>query len=113
MTEAMWKVLPALMYSLAEDARVKAVLLTGAGGHFSTGADITEFASTYGTPAAARATNDKIEEARAAIADLPKPTIAMVPGLAVGAGCGLAMACDLRFVAAEARLALPPARLGA
>ncbi|MEM1300092.1 MAG: enoyl-CoA hydratase-related protein [Pseudomonadota bacterium] len=113
MTEAMWRALPGQMRNLAEDARVKAVLFTGAGGHFSTGADITEFANTYGSPAAARATNDKIETARAAISELPKPTIAVVPGLAVGAGCGLAMACDLRFASDIAHFALPPARLGA
>ncbi|MEO1491338.1 MAG: enoyl-CoA hydratase-related protein [Pseudomonadota bacterium] len=113
MTEAMWRALPGLLKDLADDTRVKAVMLTGAGGHFSTGADITEFATTYGSAAAARATNDLIETARAAIANLPKPTIAVVPGLAVGAGCGIAMACDLRFVADAARLALPPARLGA
>lgn len=113
MTEAMWRAFPSLLKDLAEDTRVKAVLLTGAGGHFSSGADITEFATTYGNAAAARATNDLIEATRAAITDFPKPTIAVVPGLAVGAGCGIAMACDLRFVSDAARLALPPARLGA
>jgi enoyl-CoA hydratase/carnithine racemase len=113
MSLAMWQALPRLLAHLAEDATVKAVLLTGAGGHFSAGADISEFSTTYGTPADARATNDLIESVRSAITNLPKPTIAVVPGLAVGAGCGLAMACDLRFVAAEARFALPPARLGA
>ena len=113
MTEAMWQALPGLLASLAKDNSVRAVLLTGAGGHFSTGADITEFATTYGSAAAARASNDLIETTRSALTHLPKPTIAVVPGLAVGAGCGLAMACDLRFVAEGARFALPPARLGA
>lgn len=112
MTEAMWQAMPGLLASVEEDTRVKAVLLTGAGGHFSTGADITEFATTYGSAAAARATNDLIEATRSALTSRPKPTIAVVPGLAIGAGCGLAMACDLRFVAEGARFALPPARLG-
>jgi enoyl-CoA hydratase len=47
-----------------------------------------------------------------AIADLEVPTIAAVNGPAVGAGLALALACDLRFVAVEARLAVPFTRLG-
>ena len=113
MTEAMWHALPGLLRDLAEDTRVRALLLTGAGGHFSTGADVTEFTRIFGSAEAARATNDLIEAGRAAIAGFSTPTIALVPGLAVGAGCGLAMACDMRFVAEEARFALPPAKLGA
>lgn len=113
MTEAMWRALPDLLASLAEDPRVKALLLTGAGGEFCTGADISEFAKTYGSGKAARATNDLIETVRSTLTHFPKPTIAVLPGLAVGAGCGLAIACDLRFAAERARIGMPPARLGA
>lgn len=112
MTAAMWAALPGLVDRLSADERVRAVLLTGAGGNFSTGADVSEFPDAFADAAAARAYNDLIEAARAALTRLPKPTVAVVPGLAVGAGCGLAMACDLRFAAAEARFAMPPARLG-
>lgn len=113
MTSAMWRALPPLMDRLAGDDRVKAVLLTGAGGELCTGADVSEFPSAFADARAARAYNDLVEAGRHALTHQPKPTIAVVPGLAVGAGCGLAMACDLRFASDTARFAMPPARLGA
>ena len=113
MTEGMWQAVPGLMDLLAADARVKAILLTGAGGAFCTGADVSEFPTAFADAEAARAYNDLVEAGRAALTHQPKPTIAVVPGLAVGAGCGLAMACDLRFASEGARFAMPPAKLGA
>ena len=113
MTLAMWSALPALMEQLAQNAGTKVVLLTGAHRAFCTGADVSEFPSAFADATAARAYNDLVEAGRAALTDFPKPTIALVPGLAVGAGCGLAIACDLRFAADGARFAMPPARLGA
>ena len=113
MTRAMWMALPQALGTLAGDSEVKAVLLTGAGGNLCTGADVTEFPSAFADAKAARDYNDLVEAGRLALTDFPKPTIAVVPGLAVGAGCGLAMACDLRFAADVARFAMPPARLGA
>ncbi|MEM7211273.1 MAG: enoyl-CoA hydratase-related protein [Pseudomonadota bacterium] len=113
MTQAMWSALPGALDSLSGDARVKVVLLTGAGDAFCAGADVSEFPSTFADAGAARAYNDLVEAARHALTHVPKATIAVVPGLAVGAGCGLAIACDLRFAADTARLGMPPARLGA
>ena len=113
MTTAMWQALPGLMDLLASDDFVKAILLTGAGGEFCTGADVSEFPTAFADAEAARAYNDLVEAGRHALTHQPKPTIAVVPGLAVGAGCGLSMACDLRFAAEKARFAMPPAKLGA
>lgn len=113
MTSAMWRALPELTGQLATDDRVRSVLLTGAGGELCTGADVSEFPSAFADASAARRYNDLVETARRALTDVPKPTIAVVPGLAVGAGCGLAMTCDLRFASDTARFAMPPARLGA
>lgn len=112
MTAAMWTAMPGLMTELAADKGVKAILLTGTGGHFCAGADISEFPAAFANEAAARAFNGLVEAGRAALTRQPKPTIAVVQGLAVGGGCGLAVACDLRFAAAGARFAMPPARLG-
>lgn len=113
MTKAMWTALPLLCDQLANDSSIKAVLLTGATGVFSAGADVSEFPSAFADSTAARTYNDLVEAGRAALTALPRPTIAVVPGLAVGAGCGLAIACDLRFAANGARFAMPPAKLGA
>lgn len=113
MTVAMWRALPGLIGRTAEDDGIRAVLLTGAGGAFCTGADVSEFPTAFADAASAGRYNALVEAGRRALADLPKPTIAVVPGLAVGAGCGLAMACDLRFAAEGARFGMPPARLGA
>ncbi|MEM1161026.1 MAG: enoyl-CoA hydratase-related protein [Pseudomonadota bacterium] len=112
-TEAMWRALPDLCDRLGRDENVRGVLLTGAGDHFCGGADVAEFPRVFASPAAARDYNDLVEGGRLALTLLPKPTVAAVRGYAVGAGCGIAMACDLRFAAVGAQFAMPPARLGA
>lgn len=113
MTRAMWIAMPQALDALASDDDVKVILLTGEGGHLCAGADVTEFPSAFADAKAAREYNDLVEAGRRALTEFPKPTVAVVPGLAVGAGCGLAVACDLRFAANVAKFAMPPARLGA
>lgn len=113
MTRAMWAVLPDLMAQLANSDQVKAVLLTGAGGVFCAGADVSEFPATFVDAGSSAVYNDLVEAGRVAISRQPKPTIAAVSGLAIGGGCGLAAACDLRFADNGARFAMPPARIGA
>ena len=49
---------------------------------------------------------------QAALRTLPRPTIALIEGVCVGGGCGVALACDLRFASTGARFAITPARLG-
>lgn len=113
LTAAMWAALPAVAARLAE-GDVRVVLLRGAGERaFSGGADIAEFPEVYATAAAARAYNDAVRAGQDAVARLEKPVIAVVWGACVGGGCGLALACDLRFAAEGARFGIPPARLGA
>jgi enoyl-CoA hydratase len=95
---------------LREDAEVRVVILTGAGERaFIAGADIGEFAER--TPLEQRAAMEGrrlFEE----IATFPKPTIAMINGFALGGGCEVALACDLRIAARSARLGQPEIRLG-
>jgi enoyl-CoA hydratase/carnithine racemase len=110
----MWTTVSQLVKSLAGDAEIKVVTLRGAGERaFSAGADIKEFEAVYGTPESAHAHNAIIREAQNALASLSQPTIAMVRGDCVGGGCGLALACDLRFASMDARFAISPARIGA
>lgn len=113
MTLAMWRALPGLVAEADADSAVCVLVLRGAGGAaFSAGADIAEFGTVFATPESARAYNDAVRAGLAALEGAGKPCIAAIEGLCVGGGCGLAIACDLRFAAAGARLGITPARLG-
>jgi enoyl-CoA hydratase len=95
---------------LREDGNARVVVITGAGDKaFIAGADITEFAER--TPVQQRAV---MEERRIfdAVAEFPKPVIAMINGFALGGGCELALACDMRIAARSARLGQPEIKLG-
>ncbi|ARF78398.1 enoyl-CoA hydratase/isomerase family protein [Kitasatospora aureofaciens] len=111
-TLAVWQALPKVLDQLAEQDGVRALLLTGAGNTFSAGADITELAEVYGDPQRADAYHAVNVAAEEALAAFPHPTLAVVHGACVGGGCQLAVACDLRFVAEDARLGITPAKLG-
>lgn len=99
---------------MAEDADVKVVVLTGAAaagaaGGFCSGGDVTGSGrgapgSEKGVPADALSGDLSRHDLHAAMRLhlMPKPTIAMVGGPAVGAGCSLAAACDLRFASEDA-----------
>ncbi|MET8975525.1 enoyl-CoA hydratase/isomerase family protein [Streptomyces sp. NPDC004539] len=106
MTTAMWRALPPLLTGLAADPRVGALVLTGEGGTFCAGADISEM---RGSAAEARELAVLAEEALAAF---PRPTLAAVRGHCVGGGAQLAAACDLRFAEEGALFGVTPAKLG-
>jgi enoyl-CoA hydratase len=95
---------------LRDEPEVRVLVFTGAGDKaFIAGADIGEFAER--TPLEQRA----VMEGRRVfdeIAAYPKPTIAMINGFALGGGCELALACDMRIAARSARLGQPEIRLG-
>ncbi|MER5701160.1 enoyl-CoA hydratase/isomerase family protein [Micromonospora sp. NPDC002296] len=107
MTAAMWRQLPVLLDRLEADERVRVLVLTGAGGTFCAGADLGDLDELLDAGDASIAV--AAEERLAAFA---RPTVAAIEGACVGGGCQLAVACDLRLAAAEARFGVPPARLG-
>lgn len=111
MARAMWGALPAIADAVA-GADSRALILSGEGGSFSAGADISEFAAIYATPETAMAANAAIRAGLAALRDLPCPVIAAVQGACVGGGVALTLACDHVIAAPEAFFAIPPARLG-
>ncbi|MFJ5885192.1 enoyl-CoA hydratase/isomerase family protein [Kitasatospora cineracea] len=111
-TGAMWRALPGVLAELARRPDVRVLVLTGAGGAFSAGADIAELAGVYADPAAAGAYHAANVAAEEALAAFPGPTLAVVRGACVGGGCQLALACDLRLAAEDARLGITPAKLG-
>ena len=97
--------------AIQADPSVRVVLLTGAGPAFSAGADLREFAP--GTPPAATLPRFRlVVENLRRIGELEQPTLAAVQGPAVGAGWGLALACDLCFAAEPATFALPEVAKG-
>ena len=95
---------------LAGDTAVRAVVLTGAGEKaFAAGADIKYMVGL--DPMAARAWGSLGHETALLLEEMAKPTIAAVNGVALGGGCELALACDLRFASSRARLGQPEINL--
>lgn len=112
-TFGMFRRLPALLAEAAAQPPARVLVLRGAGTKsFSAGADIGEFAAVRSTPEQALAYDEAVLAAEEALAAFPAPTIAAVHGYCYGGGCGLALACDVRFAARSARFAITPAKLG-
>ncbi len=112
LNRATWRALPETCAAIAARAAALAVIVEGAGGHFSSGADIAEFDAVYRDAEATRDYIDSIQAALSALASLDRPTIAAIEGSAVGGGLAVALCCDLRFVGDDAHLAAPPAKHG-
>ena len=93
-----------------DDEDVRAVVLTGAGEKaFAAGADI-KYMSGLDVDGA-KAWGALGHEATALLETMPKPAIAAVNGFALGGGCELALACDLRFASARAKFGQPEINL--
>jgi enoyl-CoA hydratase/carnithine racemase len=89
----------------AEDTGARCIVLTGAGGAFCAGADLKAAVAGGGdVMAEIDKTIDKYHATIRSIVGAPKPVVAAVDGSAVGFGCDLALACDLRVLSTEAFL---------
>jgi enoyl-CoA hydratase len=112
LSDALVADLRAALAEVGADPAIRAVVLTGSGTRaFMSGADINEL-NTLTNAAAAEAKAAATQAMQREIQRLPKPVIAAVNGYALGAGCELAMACDIRIAADTAFFGLPEINLG-
>jgi len=89
---------------------VRAVVIAGAAGVFSAGADISEMVGMSADAMELQA--PRLQAAFAAVAAIPKPVIAAIEGYALGGGCELALAADCRFMSTRAVIGLTELELG-
>jgi enoyl-CoA hydratase len=106
--------LGAAIEQIRADGGVRAVILTGAGRTFSTGADQAVLAQiSEGMDLAEfRAEMERWQSVFNALADLPQITIAVINGLTLGGGVELALCCDFRFASSKAIFGMPEIKLG-
>ncbi|MBS0412446.1 MAG: enoyl-CoA hydratase/isomerase family protein [Proteobacteria bacterium] len=123
LTGEMQAALSSAVDRLALDPKVRVVVLTGAAGAFCAGGDVKGFAAANSSGAGVGSGSGPTLEQRAAglrhsmevvkrLHEMPKPTLAVIPGPAAGAGLSLALACDLRISADHAKLTTAFSKIG-
>lgn len=113
-TGTMREDLLAALRACEDDRDVRVVVITGAGRAFCAGGDVEVMTGLQksGDVASFRKLLDAGRDVILQIATMPKPVIAAVNGIAAGAGCNLALACDYRIASAQARLSESFVRIG-
>lgn len=113
MSLSMWEALGQAVRDAQGRDDLRAIVLEGEGERaFVSGADISEFASQRKDPAQIARYDRAVTQAQQALSESAVPTIALVRGICMGGGMGLALACDLRYCNESARFRMPAARLG-
>ncbi len=113
MNLAVWEGLTRGVGTLDRDPEVRVIVVRGHGDRvFAAGADIRELEEIRQDPARINHALETIERTMLAIELTDKPVIAMVNGAAMGGGCELAAACDLRIASDTARFGIPAGNLG-
>lgn len=109
----MWQSLPLVLDAFAGDPEVRAIIFRGTGEKaFSAGADISQFKEKRSSAEAVNAYNAAADAAGRALRECAKPTIAMIRGYCIGGGAAVAVGCDIRIAADDARFGVPAAKLG-
>ena len=109
----MWQALSEVLNAYAEDREVRVIILRGEGEKaFVAGADISQFKEKRSSPEAVQHYNTTADDAAEALRSSPKPTIAMIRGYCIGGGTGIAVNCDIRIAAEDAKFGVPAAKLG-
>ena len=110
LTSRAWDNLAQQVRVCGEDGNAGVIVIRGRGDTFCAGSDIGEWLDAE--PEFVEESFARMETAFQAIEQCPVPVVAAIHGVAAGAGCQLALACDLRFMASSARIGMPIARLG-
>ncbi len=118
LTREMLAALSQALQRLALDPAIRLVVLTGSGAAFCSGGDVKGFAKNAASAPSAMSFDHKVTDLRMRMEvsrylhEMPKPTLAVIPGPAAGAGLSLALACDMRIAADDAKLTTAFSKVG-
>lgn len=120
MSEEFWLELPQIFAWIEEEPSVRAVVLSGAGKHFSSGIDLTYLASLAGlmgkdigrNAVALRTQIKRLQNAFTAVDQCSKPVLAAIQGYCIGGAIDLISACDMRYCSAEASFSISEIDVG-
>lgn len=113
MSRAMWLELRSVFRQVQQDRRVRCVLLSGEGGHFCAGGDISEYAGFRFAESSLRDFHEnEVWGGLQAMLDCDVPIVAQISGNCMGAGLEISSCCDLRIASESARFGAPIAKLG-
>ena len=112
-SQEMWQAMPEYVADLAADPAIRVVILRGAGETaFVAGADISQFKDRRRNAADEEEYRRISGAGSQSLAKLGKPLLAMIHGFCIGGGVSIAITCDMRIAADDARFGIPAARLG-
>jgi len=110
---AMWEALGDIVRNYEADDAIRVIVLKGAGDKaFVSGADISEFEEKRSSPETTKIYNQASGKATDELTHAGKPTIAMIRGFCIGGGVSVALSCDMRIAAEDAKFGVPAAKLG-
>lgn len=112
LTAAMWRDLNQAVRAAERDDAIRALVITGAGKAFCSGADVSEFTADANAFDPGEGLRGTINPLMTRLHTLEKPVLAAVNGVAAGAGLSLALACDVRIAAESARMVVAFIRIG-
>ena len=109
----MWQAVPKVLAAYVSDPEIRVIILKGEGDKaFVAGADISQFKEKRSSPESVMEYNAAADNATKVLQECSKPTIAMIRGYCIGGGTAIAVSCDIRIAADDARFAVPAAKLG-
>ena len=112
-SQEMWQAMPEYVADLSADDAIRVVILRGAGEQaFVAGADISQFKDRRRNAADEEEYRRISGAGQQSLANLRKPLLAMIHGFCIGGGVSIAITCDIRIAADDARFGIPAARLG-